>query len=204
MEQFKCRASASGKLATNPKKKEDLLAKTTISFLHEWAKERIYGYRKQLDNKYINKGLYMEDAAIDKAIEWLDLPFVLKNTERREDDYFTGEPDLICDGVIYDIKNSWDWTTFPLFEKELPTDDYYYQMQVYMHLFGLKKAFVVYVLMNTPATKWDAEISYDHVGKEYRIKTFEVNYDEKVIEMLQDKVLKCRDYLTTKMNISNE
>ena len=57
MEKFKCRASASGKLATNPKKKEDLLAKTTISYLHEWAKERIFGMRKQIETKQIRKGL---------------------------------------------------------------------------------------------------------------------------------------------------
>ena len=201
MEQFKCRASASGKLAPNPKKKEDLIAKTTITYLHEWAKEQIYGYRKKLDTKQIRKGLEFEDMAIEKAIEWLDLPFVLKNTERREDDYFTGEPDLIKNGIIYDIKNSWDWTTFPLFEDKIPTDDYFYQLQVYMHLWGLKKAVLVYVLLNTPETKYEPEISYDHVGKEYRIKTFKVDYDKKVIEMLQDKVLKCREYLTTKMKV---
>jgi hypothetical protein len=194
---FKCRASASGELMTNPKLKTETLSKTTKTYIQTWIKEQIYGYKKQLDNKYINKGLDMEDMAIDKAIEWLDLPFVMKNKERKEDDFFTGEPDLICKGIIYDIKNSYDAFTFPLFETELPNDDYFYQMQVYMHLFKLEKSFVVYVLMNTPATKWEPEITYDHVGKEYRIKTFEVNYDPTVIELLQNRVIESRNYINS-------
>ena len=160
MEQFKCRASAGGKLAPNPKKKDFLLAQTTISYLHE-------------------------------------LPFALKNSKRIEDDFFTGEPDLIVGDTVLDIKNSWDCWTFPLFDTEIPTDDYYYQLQIYMHITGLKKAKLVYVLLDTPETKYEMAISYDHVPNDKRIKVFDLEYDEKTIEMLKDKVLKCREYLST-------
>lgn len=197
MEQFKCRASAGGKLAPNPKKKDFLLAQTTISYLHELAKERIYGMTKQIDSKYLSKGLMYEDLAIEKAIEWLDLPFALKNSKRIEDDFFTGEPDLIVGDTVLDIKNSWDCWTFPLFDTEIPTDDYYYQLQIYMHITGLKKAKLVYVLLDTPETKYEMAISYDHVPNDKRIKVFDLEYDEKTIEMLKDKVLKCREYLST-------
>lgn len=197
MEQFKCRASAGGKLTPNPKKKDALLAQTTITYLQEWAKERIYGMRKEITSKYITKGLDYEDMAIDKTIEWLDLPFTLKNTKKFEDDFFTGEPDLIIGDTVLDIKNSWDCWTFPLFDTEIPTDDYYYQLQIYMHLTGLKKAKLVYVLLDTPETKYEMPISYDHVDKSKRIKVFEIEYSEAVIEMLKEKVLKCRTYLQT-------
>ena len=70
---------------------------------------------------------------------------------RKTDEYFTGEPDLIVDGVVMDIKNSWDLWTFPLFEKEIPTKDYYLSITgLYMYLLGLEKAKLIYVLLDTP------------------------------------------------------
>ena len=197
MEQFKIRASAAGLLMTDPKKKSDLIAKTVKTQIHDWLKESIYGIRKEIETKYTNKGLMYEDAAIDKAIEWLDLPFAIKNTERRTDDWFTGEPDLIVGDTVIDIKNSWDCWTFPLFENELPTDNYFYQVQVYMHLFGLKKASVVYVLLNTPETFNTPEISYDNVDKKYRIKRYDFEFQPEVIDELKKRVLIARDYINT-------
>ena len=143
MELFKCRASAGGYLATNPKSKGETLSETTKTYLQEWMKERIFGMRKEISTKQINKGLEFEDLAIDKAIDWLDLEFAVKNTDKFEDDYFTGEPDLLLSDTVVDIKNSWDCWTFPMFEDEIPTKGYFYQLQIYMHLTGLKKAKLV-------------------------------------------------------------
>jgi hypothetical protein len=195
MEQFKCRASASGKLATNPKSKTDLLSQTTKTFIKEWAIERIYGYRKQISSKYLSKGIEMEDEAIDKAIQWLDLGFQVKNEEFFENDYFCGTPDLIIDGVVYDIKCSWSWETFPLLEENIPTDGYETQLQVYMDLLGLKKSKLVYVLLNTPSDFYNQEITYDHLDIRYRIKTYDIEYDELLIEKLKQRVIDSRIYL---------
>lgn len=198
MEQFKIRASAAGTLMTNPREKNATLAKTVETYLQDWLKEKIYSQRKEIKSKYIDKGLEFEDMAIDKAIEWLDLPFALKNTERFEDDFFTGEPDLIIkDDRVIDIKNSWDCFTFPLFENNMPTKDYFYQVQVYMHLVGLKKASVVYVLLDTPETPYSMPISYEHLDKKYRIKRYDFEYDEAVIEELKKRVVMAREYINT-------
>lgn len=160
-------------------------------------KENIYGYRKEIKSKYLEKGTVLEDIAIDKAIEWLDLPFVIKNEKSFEDEFFTGTPDLILENEVIDIKCSYDCFTFPLFEEELPTDDYYYQLQVYMHLTGKKKGRVVYVLLNTPEeiAPWEEEKDYDDLDKKYRVKSYEFDFDEKVIEDLKEKVLLTREYL---------
>ena len=167
---FKCRASASGKLATNPRSKSEKISETTKSFLKEWATEQMFGYRNEIKNKYVERGTLSEDFAIDRAIEWLDLPFVVKNEKFFEDDFFTGTPDLIVNDVIYDIKCSWNCFTFPFFEKELPNKDYEIQMQVYMHLTGCKKAVVTYVLLD------NEEIGHLYeIDNKFRIKTFEVN-----------------------------
>lgn len=194
---FKSRASASGKLMTNPRDKKELLSETTKSYVQEWLKESIYGVRKDIKNKYLSKGLKLEDEAIDKAIEWLDLPFTLKNEAFFEDDFFTGTPDLIVNETVYDIKCSWDCFTFPLFDKEIPTKDYYYQLQVYMHLTGCKKAVLTYVLLNTPEElTYEEKNNYDSLDKKYRIKTFEIEYSSEVIAELIKRVINVREYIS--------
>lgn len=193
---FKIRASASGKIMTNARSKTELLSETTKTYVQEWAKERIYKIRKEIKSKYLTKGLKLEDTAIDKAIEWLDLPFTIKNEKFFEDEFFCGTPDLIVNNVVYDIKCSWDAFSFPLFDKEIPTKDYFYQLQVYMHLTGCKKAVLTYVLLNTPEElMYEEKHNYDNMDKQYRIKTFEIEYSEEVIADLQQRVTNIREFL---------
>jgi hypothetical protein len=195
---FKVRASAGGKLMTAPRSKTETLSETTKTYLYEWLTEKIYGVRKEIKSKYLNKGLKLEDTAIDKTIEWLDLPFTIKNEKFFEDDYFTGTPDLIVDGVVYDTKCSWDCFTFPLFDTEIPTKDYFYQLQIYMELTGCKKAVLVYVLLNTPEElTYEDKHNYDNLDKKYRIKTYEIDYDSEVIDKLKEKVIESRKFIET-------
>lgn len=197
-ENFKIRASASGKLMTSPRAKSETLSETTKTYAKEWLTESVYGVRKEIKSKYMDKGLMLEDTAIDKAIEWLDLPFAIKNEKYFENDYICGTPDLIVDGVVYDIKCSWDAFTFPIWENEIPTKDYYYQLQCYMELTGCKKAVLTYVLLNTPKElHWETQHDYDNMDEKYRIKTFEIDYDPSVIEKLVESVKETRKYLST-------
>lgn len=194
---FKCRASAAGRLATNPRSKTETLSETTKTFAKEWLIEKIYGYRKEIKSKYLDKGNQLEDVGIDKAIEWLDLKFVLKNKKSFEDDFFTGTPDLILEDEIIDIKISYDCFTFPLLENEIPTKDYEHQVNVYMHLTGKKKARVVYLLLNTPEdiAPWEEPKDYENQPKENRIKSFEFEYKPEVIELLKNRVIETRNFL---------
>lgn len=196
MKQFKARASEAGKLMVQPRSKSETLSETTKTYLQDWLKENIYGYRKEIKSKYLDKGIIMEDEAISKTIEWLDLPFVLKNEQSFEDEFFTGTPDIVTDREVLDIKCSWDAFSFPLFEDEIPTKDYFYQLQVYMHLTGRKSARLVYVLTNTPESiTWETPHDYSELDKRYRIKTFEITYDAAVIEALKAKVEDARNYI---------
>ena len=182
---------------SNPKLKSETLSETTKTHLQNWVKEAIYGHRIQINSKYIDKGLEFEDMAIDKAIEWLDLPFAIKNSKRFEDDYFTGEPDLLLSDTVIDIKNSWSFETFPLFDDEIPTKGYYYQLQVYMELTGLRKAKLVYVLLDTPETYNSMPISYENVDKKYRIKCYDFEYNPEIIEQLKQRVIESRNYINS-------
>ena len=198
MKEFKARASSAGKLMIAPRNKSEVLSETTKSYIKEWLIEQIYGFRKEIKSKYIDKGNKLEDTAIDKAIEWLDLDFVMKNEDSFEDEFFNGTPDIITNDEILDTKCSWDAYSFPLFDKELPNKDYFYQMQVYMHLTGKKKARVVYVLLNTPEElTWEDKHDYSNMDKKYRIKDFVVEYDAEIIATLQEKVKEARKYIET-------
>ena len=201
MKEFKARASAAGKLMTAARSKTETLSETTKTYLKDWAVSEIYGYQKEIKSKYITKGLTKEDEAIDKAIEWLDLDFVLKNEKYFEDDYFCGTPDIITDDEVLDIKCSWDCFTFPLFDTEIKNKDYFTQLQVYMHLTGKKRARLVYVLLNTPEEMhWEQQLKYDDKPKKLRIKAFSVDYDPLVIESLKEKVIESRKYINENLN----
>lgn len=189
MNEFKLRASCGGKLATEPRNKSEVLSETTKSYLKEWLIEQTYGYKNIVSNKYMERGIAEEDKAIDKAIELLDLPFVIKNKDFFEDDYFTGTPDLILDNCVLDIKTSWSCFTFPLFEFEIPNKDYFYQLQVYMHLLNVTKAKLVYVLLDNEA------IDHFYPNDSPRIKVFEVDYDQQIIEKLKSKVEYSREFI---------
>jgi hypothetical protein len=196
MEQFKVRASGAGQVMANPRNKAELISKTTLAFVENWLKERLYGYQQEIRSKYIDKGNQLEDLAIDTAIELLDLEFILKNTDAFEDEFFTGTPDLVTSDEVLDVKCSWDAYTFPLFDDEMPTKDYYYQLQVYMHLTGKKKSRLVYVLLDTPETMiYETKREYGHLEKSLRIKTFDVTYEPEVISELQNRVKTIREIL---------
>lgn len=191
MNEFKIRGSASGKLATSPRNKSETLSETTKSYLKEWLIERMYGVKNQITSKYTERGLNDEDEAINVAINDLDLPFSLKNEAKFENDYFTGTPDLIIEDCVYDIKCSWSCFTFPILENDLPNKDYLYQLQVYMALTGLKKAKLVYVLLDNEA------INHFYPSDCKRVKVFEIDFDQSIIDMLIERVKEARIYLNS-------
>ena len=196
MKLFKARASSSGKLMTKPRSKSEVLSKTTKSYLEEWTKEQIYGVRKSIQSKYLTKGNEVEDDAINYASAEKGWLFAEKNEEYFEDDYFCGTPDVILEDKIIDIKSSWDCFSFPLFYNGIPNKDYYYQLQTYMHLTGKHKAQLVYVLMNTPEElTFEESHDYSEINSKYRIKTFDIEYDEEAMQEMKLKVEQSREYI---------
>ena len=153
--QFKIRASAAGKIMGAKG-----LGETGKTFCKQWLKEQLYNRRPEIKSKYIDKGNRLEEDGFTLTATELNLGMVYKNEEFFEDDFFCGTPDLIHDGVVYDNKCSWSLDTFPMFESEIPNKDYYYQLQVYMHLTGCRKASLCYTLIDadydlvSQAVKW--------------------------------------------------
>ena len=194
---LKIRCSAIGKIMTNARSKSEVLSKTCKSYLQELAIEEMYGIKKEFSSRYTDKGIEVERNSIDLIQENCDFGFMYKNEEHFENDYLTGTPDVNTDNILLDVKSSYDATTFPWFEEEIPNKDYYYQLQGYMALCNKRKSVLAYCLVNTPfqivedevrRAHWkehlideneelradvEARHNFDHIPAEKRIKEFQ-------------------------------
>ena len=218
---LKIRCSALGKIMTNARSKSEVLSKTCKSYLQELAIEEMYGIKKEFSSRYTDKGIEVERESIDLVQDNCDFGFMYKNEEHFENDFLTGTPDVNTDNILLDVKSSYDATTFPWFEEEIPNKDYYYQLQGYMALTGKRKSVLAYCLVNTPfqivedevrRAHWkehlideneelradvEARHNFDHIPPEKRIKTFEVRYDKDVVKAIYERIKECREYYNT-------
>jgi hypothetical protein len=224
MNTFKVRCSALGKIMTSPRSKSEILSQTAKTYVEEQVLQAKYGIVKTFNSRYTDKGNLVEDESIKLASDVLDLGFILKNDEHFTNDWVTGTPDVNTDDILLDVKSSWDATTFPFFATEIPTKDYYYQLQGYMWLTGKQKSLLVYCLVNTPLdmvqdeirrAHWNANLleesldlidevqkrhNFDHIPDNRRVKVFEVERDDEVIEQIKERVELCREYYETLYN----
>ena len=192
---YKHRASAAGLLLTNGKD-ELKLGATMTTHLKKWYAEQKSGVREEIRSKYFDKGNMCEADAIDIAAERLGLGILEKNLVHFNDEYFQGTPDVYTDELVIDTKCSWDYTTFLDAVTSPINKDYEAQLQVYMHLLGLKKAKLVYVMLDTPAeANYGEEIFYSHLPIEQRFFAFDLEYDKEMIEAMQEKVINARTFL---------
>lgn len=224
MTAFKIRCSAIGKIMTNPRTKGELLSQTAKTYIEEEVLRAKYSVIKPFYSRYTDKGNLVEGEAIEMASKALEIGLIWKNEEHFTNDFLTGTPDVNTDTILLDVKSSWDATTFPFFATEIPTKDYYYQLQGYMELTGKTEALLVYCLVNTPIemvedeirrAHWNAHLIeedldlrdeilkrhvFDHIPLNRRVKVFKVEKDEQVINEIKDRVELCREYYNTLYN----
>jgi len=217
---MKIRCSSLGQIMTNSRKKGEL-SKTAQSCVKQIVKEEMLGVRRMLSNKYLDKGIMMEDAAIDLVVERYELdPFTTaKNEEYFENDFIKGTPDLILEDSVRDIKCSWGVDTFPLLDAEIPTKDYYWQLMGYMALTGKRKAYLDYCLVDTPEHLIQRELDsmafrggemsidakrevrmnmeFGHIETNLRVKTFSIDWDEEAWEAIKNRITECNEYSQT-------
>lgn len=158
-DKFVCRCSALGALFTEPKLKSEKdageLSATAKAYLIKVYIEEYWGRRKDISTKQMQKGILCEPELIKLLSEIDGFPYE-KNTERKTNEWITGEADIVCDEGIIDGKASWDAETFLpnlllKMKKEVKIDkDYYCQLQGYMWLYEKKQAKLSYGLVNAP------------------------------------------------------
>lgn len=223
---FRC--SQLGNLMTAPRSKSEVLSETAKTLVQDMFKEKELGIYKEFSSRYTDKGNQNEDLAIELASEVLDWNWILKNEEKFKNDYIVGTPDLVNDTLLADIKCSWSGATFPMFDTELKNKAYYWQLQGYMWLTGHKQAELVYCLTNTPFEIVESEVrkehwklclidedpivreaveslhNFDHIDNKMKVKRFIVEYDEKAIEQLKEKIEVARAYYQELLLILNK
>ena len=197
------------------------LSQTTKGYCKNWLKSQMLNRKLEFTSKYTDKGIIMEDTAIDFIAEYLKLGMLFKNEISKEDDYMMGTNDVDIPNLIIDIKNSWSWETFPLLELKLPEYKYWWQMQGYLHLFNKNRGKVIYVLSDTPQhlierearnycffngyeemdmdiyNEFHKKLTYQDLPDNYKIKIFDVEKDKKSIEKVKKRVIECRKYIET-------
>lgn len=165
-----------GELLTKKHAKNEL-SKTSINYLNDLYKQEFFARNKAISTKYTDKGIQCEEYSISLYTETKN-NLIHKNKKRYNNKYFTGEPDNTQD-IIRDIKTSWDFTTFPLFDTEIPNKDYYWQLQGYMDLTGMQQAELIYCLVDTPIKTIEDELR----RLDWKADLFDINgnaIDEKI------------------------
>ncbi|MCQ9638639.1 hypothetical protein MP478_04495 [Chryseobacterium sp. WG14] len=204
------------------KSSKPILSEGAKSYLKSIFKQEVFGRKKEIQNKYLSKGIAVEDENINQYNE-VNGTFLIKNEVRYENEFFSGEMDVEEDDEVIEFKSSWDYETFPILEEDIPNEDYYWQGQGYMDLRPkVKKVKLVYGLVDTPIDLildekrrmgWklgyidglpedlDEEITnnmtYTDIPKEARIKEFIIYRDEKSIEQAKQMAIMAREYLNS-------
>lgn len=196
------------------------------SFIEEKHKEVLFGKSKDITNKYLSKGIEVEEFSITLYSE-VTKKLYLKNKETFKNDFLIGTPDNV-QGKIRDIKSSWDFTTFPIHETEIPNQLYYWQLQAYMDLTNLNESELIYCLVDTPLqiiedekrrVSWklgyidlpddlseeiENNLTYSKIPKELRVKIFKVEKSESDIQLMHDVIKMARTYMDElSLNIAN-
>jgi uncharacterized protein (UPF0276 family) len=68
-----------------------------------------------------------------------------------------------------------------------------------MHLLGLKRAQLVYVLMPTPEQLGGIHLDLTNIPAKYRLKVFDIYYDEATIQAICERVQMCRNIIEVEL-----
>ena len=192
---------------TNPRKKSEDLSETAKSYIRQLAKQDFYGYESDISTKQIRKGIHYENESIKLLNEVRETKHE-KNTERRFNDFVTGEPDIITISSIIDIKTSWSLESFPATSSEGESSLHEWQLRAYMWLFEKPSAELIYCMIDT-----DDEFlnDYDnlmihkvsHIKPCKRITVLNYTRDTMKEDMMSERLKICSDYYSQYINQLN-
>lgn len=219
---YKFRCSSLGHLMTESRSKSDPISETTKTHLIDCYVSAVFNRRTELTNKFLEKGLMVEENAID-LLSAIKKEFYVKNEDRFSNDFIQGTPDIVIkeESLIIDIKSSFDIFTFARSQKA-ENKMYYWQLQGYMWLTGCTNAELAYCLVDTPDIIIDREIKralyqsgvsetsegfqayqeemrayhkYADIDKSKRLFIKKYQFNQSDIDLLQSRILECRNYL---------
>jgi hypothetical protein len=194
---FRC--SSLGKLMTEPKSKSEVLSVGAKTYIRQIAAQDIFGVEFEVSAKVLEKGILVEPESIAllNRVRGLSLA---KNTDRRTDEYITGECDLF-DATArrgHDVKSCWSFATFPIAAEDAEDKLYEWQARGYMRLWDADEWEVDYCLVSTP----EHLIGYepvtlhfvDHVPERMRVTSWTIRRDRDKEELMLQKIRYARAY----------
>lgn len=221
------RCSSLGCLFTEPRDKKAKeageLSATAKKHLVRVYIQEVWNRRRDITTKQMDKGKLCQDAAT-LIFSRIDGRFYETNTERRSDDWITGEMDIIPqEDLGIDIKCSWDHETFADNLISDLDDGYLYQAQGYMKLWNLSRFKVSFCLVSAPESilyrerqkllnnmnvisdespefleAWDEmerNLTFEDIPIHQRVYSFFIERNDEIIEQIPQKVQKAREFL---------
>ena len=151
----------------------------------------------ELDNKYVNKGLFNEQIGLGIVSDYVG-KLILKNEERIYKNNLTGEADgfFMENGkkIVVDIKCSWDTNTF---KNGKLSNIYEYQLRCYMYLYDVEEAWLCYCLTDAP----------DHIVSKQKEREFWKYFNDGMtndeVELLRKKLERVYKQIETNLVYSN-
>jgi len=193
---IKLRPSSLGRIMSNAKSNRPQdLSRGAKTYCKELAKEFVYGFKTEVSSKYMDKGNIVEDLSIEL---YNDVFFTShkKNTERRQNEWLTGECDIVGRDRIIDIKSPWSLSTFPALKEDAHDSGYEWQGRGYMMLWDMDLFELAYCLVSTPSELigWESEdLHYvDHIPKDLRVTSLKYERcpeKERLIEIKANSAL---------------
>jgi hypothetical protein len=195
---MKWRPSSLGKLMTQPKAKSEILSETAKSYIKTKAKEDYFGYSTHIQTKPMLKGTDWEEESI-ALVNQVRGTFYVKNKERYENEFLTGEPDIILDNSIIDIKTSWSLDTWPATPEEGVNKDYEWQIRGYLWLLNKPVGYLIYCMIDTDDVllgDWDNRFIHkvSHIDPRKRITVLEYQRNTINEEMMVEKLTAATEY----------
>ncbi len=185
--QLLIRASSASDFLKSGRSKADEFGETAINLIKSIAISDLFGLKKQVSSKEMQKGIDLEHEAIE-LVNLLEFNSYKKNDVRITKDGFTGECDIDSpnERLIRDVKCAWSADTFSWTEEELLKKckklGYEEQLRIYMMLYNRDRACIDEVLLTTPSylvpVYEDADFhEVDHIPESKRKTTVFFNRD---------------------------
>ena len=204
---MKWRASQIGKLMTTSRSKTDVLSQTAKSYIEQLAKEDFFGYTSPLVNRYLDKGINQELESIN-LLNSVRFENYEKNDQRVENEFITGECDIITTESIIDIKTSWSLDTFPELPEDIDSNQYEWQGRAYMMLFNRFEFELVFCMVST----WDEFLTQyddkslhkvDHIDPRKRITSITFERDPELENQMIERCQLATEYYVERINKLN-
>ena len=138
----------------------DELSDTAKTIVRQTWRKLELGIEKQIKSKYLDKGTYNEEDSISLLTDVENVIYV-KNTERKENNFFTGECDVFKEfpdkKIVIDTKTCWDSETFMNASASLDNE---VQGEIYMELWDADEFHLKFCLIDCPPHLLEREKKY--------------------------------------------